>query len=159
MNATDKQQSSTRYNRRRFFGTAAAGTAGVVAAGALAGAGRHPHHAYAQMSSPHHFSRIFQLPAFAESTPQVRQALLELGKPGGLMDAKDQLSAGPVALITDPSLSVNNPNNPTQTAGSTFMGQFMDHDITFDIGSHLGVAMAPEAATNARTPSFDLDTV
>jgi hypothetical protein len=34
---------------------------------------------------------------------------------------------------------VNNPNNPTHTAGTTFFGQFLDHDITFDASSPLGV--------------------
>ena len=47
--------------------------------------------------------------------------------------------AGPIALIVDPDLSMNNPNNPAHTAGTTFMGQFMDHDMTFDLTSRLGV--------------------
>jgi hypothetical protein len=42
------------------------------------------------------------------------------------MDAHDALERGPVDLIVDPALSVDNPNNPTHTAGTTFMGQFMD---------------------------------
>jgi hypothetical protein len=74
-----------------------------------------------------------------------------MGAPGGLLDAKDQLSAGPVALITDPALSVNNPNNPTHTAGTTFFGQFVDHDITFDVGSRLGQPTDPQEAVNGRT--------
>jgi len=39
------------------------------------------------------------------------------------------------------------------------MGQFLDHDMTFDTGSTLGVPTKPESATNARTPAFDLDSV
>ena len=39
-------------------------------------------------------------------------ALRELGKAGGLLDAKDPLEAGPKQLIGDLSLSANNPNNP-----------------------------------------------
>ena len=73
------------------------------------------------------------------------------------MDAHDALERGPVDLIVDPALSVGNPNNPTHTAGTTFMGQFMDHDITFDATSFLGVPTPPESAPNARTPGFDLD--
>ncbi len=102
---------------------------------------------------------VLRLPPFAESTPPVRQALLQMGKVGGIMDARDQLARGPVELITDPALSVENPNHPTHTAGATFMGQFMDHDITFDMGSHLGIPTAPESAANGRTASFDLDSV
>ncbi len=39
------------------------------------------------------------------------------------------------------------------------MGQFMDHDVTFDTSSPLGVPTAPESSPNGRTPAFDLDSV
>jgi hypothetical protein len=45
------------------------------------------------------------------------------------------------------------------TAGSTFVGQFTDHDITFDQTSHLGVSQNPLTSPNARTPALDLDSV
>ena len=61
--------------------------------------------------------------------------------------------------LTDPALNVNNPNNPTQTAGTTFLGQFVDHDLTFDTTSRLGVRRLPGTSPNARTPAFDLDSV
>src|SRR6266850_4985930 len=106
------------------------------------------------------FGRIFpRLEPFAQPSAELRAALLDIGKPGGILDAKDNLAAGPVLLITDPALSVNNPNNPTQTAGTTFIGQFMDHDMTFDLTSVLGVPTDPEDSPNARTPAFDLDSV
>lgn len=106
------------------------------------------------------FGRMFPgLPAFARPSPQLTAALVDLGKPGGALDAKDDLAAGPVALIADPALSANNPNNPAHTAGATFMGQFLDHDVTFDLGSRLGVPVDPEDSLNTRTPSFDLDSV
>ena len=80
-----------------------------------------------------HFGRMFRnLPPFAPPTNAVRDALMELGSPGGIMDANDDLAAGPVALITDPNLQLINRNNPTDTAGVTFFGQFLDHDMTFD---------------------------
>ena len=95
------------------------------------------------------FGRIFpSLPPFAEATDTVRAALLEVGMAGGIMDANDDLAAGPKALIVDPTVNGNptatdpygtNPDNPTMTAGSTFVGQFTDHDITFDQTSTLGV--------------------
>jgi hypothetical protein len=86
-------------------------------------------------------------------------ALVEIGSPGGILDAGDDLARGPVQLITDPSLSARNPDNPTHTAGTTFMGQFMDHDMTFDLSSALGRPTEPTRSPNGRTPSFDLDSV
>jgi hypothetical protein len=85
--------------------------------------------------------------------------LLELGKPGGIMDPNDDLAAGPVALIADPALNQTNRNNPTHTAGTTFMGQFLDHDMSFDTLSTLGMPTNPRTAPNTRTPAFDLDPV
>ena len=115
------------------------------------------------------FARIFSgLPPFAEANDTVRAALLEVGMPGGIMDAGDQLAAGPKALIVDPTVNGNptasnpygtNPDNPTMTAGSTFVGQFTDHDITFDQTSQLGVPQNPLTSPNTRTPALDLDSV
>ena len=61
--------------------------------------------------------------------------------------------------LIDPALSRNNPNSTAHTAGTTFMGQFMDHDMTFDLTSRLGEPTDPEKSTNTRTPAFDLDSV
>jgi len=99
------------------------------------------------------------LPTFAEASDSVVAALRALGAPGGIMDAKDNLAAGPVQLIVDPALSANNPDNPNHTAGTTFVGQFIDHDVTFDAISPLGVPTAPEATRNTRVPVLDLDSV
>src|SRR3954453_1419076 len=44
-------------------------------------------------------------------------------------------------------------------AGFTFIGQFIDHDITFD-NTPLDQQLAdPDATTNFRTPRYDLDSV
>ena len=88
-----------------------------------------------------------------------RQRSSSSGRRAGSLDAHDELARGPVELITDPSLSVRNPDNPTHTAGTTFMGQFMDHDMTFDLASPLGRPTAPSRSPNGRTPTFDLDSV
>lgn len=104
------------------------------------------------------FGRLFaSLPAFASDTPSTRAALLDIGKAGGIMDAKDDLTAGPVRLITDAALSKNNPNNLTSTAGMTFLGQFIDHDVTFDPTSSLERQADPEQVANFRTPTLALD--
>jgi hypothetical protein len=147
--------------RRGFItglGTGAAGAAGAVVLGSSdASAQAIALHARTQ---PKRFTRMFEgLPSFADVTPAMRAALTEMGAPGGLMDAQDSLHLGPIELITKPELSPNNRDNPTHTAGITFLGQFIDHDMTFDTTSRLGVATAPERSPNARTPSLDLDSV
>jgi hypothetical protein len=106
-----------------------------------------------------HFGRMFHLPPFAEPTPDVTAALVRLGRRGGPLDARDDLAAGPVNLIVDPVLSAGNPNNETHTAGVTFVGQFLDHDMTFDTTSRLGRPAIPRRSPNARRPFFDLDSV
>jgi Animal haem peroxidase len=105
------------------------------------------------------FGRLFPtLPPFAADTPSIRAALAELGAVGGPMDPGDDLS-DPITLITDPAKSLNNPNNPTSTAGFTFLGQFLDHDMTFDPTSSLARRQDPESIRNFRIPALDLDSV
>ena len=151
----------TGISRKRFLGVVGAG-AGAVAldpASVIAAPGRaHSGCGHGDVRADH-FGRIFRLRPFAEQSPKVEAALRELGKPGGLLDAADPLAAGPKALIVDLSLSANNPNNPSQTAGTTFLGQFLDHDMTFDASSKLAQATDPQAARNFRTPALDLDSV
>jgi hypothetical protein len=159
---TDENTAKPRYSRGRFLASLGAGAA-AVAGGGLVGpregraAGNAHSYAFVNTSS---FTRIFgQLGSFANQSPKVEAALKELGKPGGLLDAKDLLSAGPVQLITDPLLSTNNRNNPMHTAGTTFFGQFVDHDITFDTSSKMGKPTEPKDSPNGRTASLDLDSV
>ena len=141
--------------RRRALLRAVASATLAASAGRAFGNGRHA-------PAPGRFSRMFpHLPPFAEPSNALVAALLDLGRPGGPMDARDNLAAGPIALITEPTLRVNNPDAPLPmgAAGTTFMGQFIDHDMTFDAGSRLGVPTAPQAATNSRAPALDLDSV
>jgi hypothetical protein len=105
------------------------------------------------------FGRLFpSLPPFAADTPTMREALMDIGKAGGIMDAKDDMS-DPIKSITDPTRSLNNPDNPDLSAGFTFLGQFLDHDLTFDPTSSLERQQDPEAIANFRTPLFELDSV
>jgi hypothetical protein len=163
MSTVDEGQTSSRYSRRGLLKRAGVGAGAVAVSGGI-GAAIAPRAVAARSAtvstSPTTFGRIFpSLPPFAAATDAVRAALADLGKPGGLLDANDDLSKGPVLLITDLSLSANNPNNPTHTAGTTFFGQFVDHDITFDTTSRLGVTTDPAVSPNSRTPSLDLDSV
>ena len=143
-------------------GAAAAGGVRAVPPGRYASSGGAPR-------SSVDFGRIFpSLPPFAQASDTVRAGLMEVGMAGGIMDARDELVAGPKALIVDPTVNGNptatnpygtNPDNPTMTAGSTFVGQFTDHDITFDQTSQLGVPQNPLISPNTRTPALDLDSV
>lgn len=149
---------ATDLNRRQFLKKLGTGAAAGWAVGVLgipcARSAQPP-----DVSLPGSFGRMFRLPPFAPPTNAVREALLELGKTGGIMDAKDDLAAGPIALIVDPTLSSVNRNSSNHTAGVTFFGQFLDHDVTFDSRSRLGFPSQPITSSNARTPFLDLDSV
>ncbi|WP_309892402.1 heme peroxidase family protein [Archangium sp.] len=84
------------------------------------------------------------MPAFAPDNPVIRDKLLELGAVGGPMDG------------SNPATNVDNETIP---AGFTFLGQFIDHDLTFDPTSILERQNDPEAIENFRTPALELDNV
>ena len=50
-------------------------------------------------------------------------------------------------------------DNPRIPAGYTYLGQFLDHDITFDPTSELDRINDPAALENFRNPRFDLDSL
>lgn len=50
-------------------------------------------------------------------------------------------------------------DNPDIPSGYTYVGQFIDHDITFDPSSSLQRMHDPEGLVNFRTPRFDLDSL
>jgi hypothetical protein len=105
------------------------------------------------------FGRLFpELPAFASDTPIIRDALSTLGERGGLMDANDPRLPGQSPLPTPPPPTINE-DNPSISAGFTFLGQFVDHDLTFDPTSILERQNDPEALENFRTPALELDNV
>jgi hypothetical protein len=91
------------------------------------------------------FGRMFRgLPVFSAST-----------------DALNGLAA---KMIEAPTAEVppgqGDPNeNSAIPAGYTYLGQFIDHDITFDPVSSLQRQSDPDALMDFRTPRFDLDSV
>jgi Animal haem peroxidase len=165
MSTTEEKEEQSRYSRRSFLKRAGAGAGAVAVSGGVVGAFSRPVQAAPARSTfvstgSQTFGRLFpNLAPFAKPSPGLQKALLAIGAQGGPLDAKDDLSQGPIALITNPALSANNPDNPTHTAGTTFMGQFIDHDITFDTSSKLGVTTDPFTSPNGRTPVLDLDSV
>ena len=144
--------------RRKFLKILGAGAATTWAGGTFgiryAGSAQPP-----DVTRPESFGRMFRLPPFAPPTNAVRQALSELGKAGGIMDARDDQSAGPIRLIDEEELNKVNRNSIGHTAGVTFFGQFLDHDMTFDSRSRLGFPSQPIKSSNSRTPFLDLDSV
>jgi hypothetical protein len=142
-------------NRRQFLG----GIAGMAAAGMTNPAGILSYSYEEPLRAGESFTRMFYLRPFAEPGSAVERALIEMGAAGGMLDAKDPLREGPIRLITNPELSPNNRDSTANTAGVTFLGQFLDHDMTFDGTSRLGVPTPPELSTNSRTPALDLDSV
>jgi hypothetical protein len=152
-----KKNKPTRATRRQFI----RGIAGIAACGMIhpAGVFARTYQEHLRSAQGNSFTRIFYLPPFAEPGSAVERALIDMGAPGGLLDAKDPLREGPIRLITNPELSPNNTDSTANTAGITFLGQFLDHDMTFDGTSRLGVPTSPEDSTNSRTPALDLDSV
>ena len=165
MSPVDEEMTRGQYSRRTFLTRLGLGAGALVLGGSGAGVFTRPVEAAAARSrfastSPQTFGRMFaRLDPFAPASPGVIKSLQELGAPGGPLDARDQLNEGPVQLILDPALSLGNRDNRTHTAGTTFVGQFVDHDLTFDTASKLAVAADPALSPNLRTAALDLDSV
>lgn len=85
------------------------------------------------------FGRMFRLPPFTPSDNRILEvaALMMEGETG-----------------RDPAF-----DNPDIPAGFTYLGQFIDHDLTFDTASSLERQNDPDALTNFRSPRFDLDSL
>jgi hypothetical protein len=83
------------------------------------------------------FGRMFRnLPFVAHD----RNALIALGR----------------AMQEQPGVATDNPKIP---AAYTYLGQFIDHDITFDPTSQLQKFNDPDALEDFRTPRYDLDSL
>ncbi|MEI7057804.1 heme peroxidase family protein [Nocardioides sp. CCNWLW239] len=62
-------------------------------------------------------------------------------------------------MMTDSAPGDAAKDNPDIPAGYTYLGQFIDHDLTFDPVSNLTRQTDPDALTTFRSPAFDLDNV
>jgi hypothetical protein len=100
-----------------------------------------PHGRYNQ---PGRFGRMFpELRSLKSFDP----GPTDLGKVGSAMDGGN------------PPPSDTTQNNPRIKAGYTFLGQFLDHDLTLDTTSQLEQQVDVTATTNFRTPALELDSV
>ena len=61
--------------------------------------------------------------------------------------------------MKDPDPASRDGNNPDIPAGFTYLGQFIDHDITLDLTSIGEKEADPHATQNFRTPALDLDAI
>lgn len=97
---------------------------------------------------------------FRADIPTVAESSIEEGRFGRLFrnlpshrPSDDQLSSMAAGMVEADS------GDSTLPAGITYLGQFIDHDLTFDPVSSLQRQNDPDALRNFRTPAFDLDCV
>ena len=74
--------------------------------------------------------------------------------PGPPLPLAGSAVAGPGAEV-----ALEPGDNPELASGYTYLGQFVDHDITFDPVSSLERQNDPEGLRSFRTPRFDLDSL
>jgi hypothetical protein len=91
-----------------------------------------------------------------KSQPQYPPSDLLLDRLGETM--AEQPAVGGAVTNNDNDAFNENPN-PKLTSGFTFVGQFVDHDITFDTTTLSEQQSDPDATTNFRTPRYDLDAI
>jgi hypothetical protein len=80
---------------------------------------------------------------------------------GQTMEEQPVITSPPatVGVTKDHNDAFNENPNPLLTSGFTFVGQFIDHDITFDTTTLSEQQSDPYATTNFRTPRYDLDAI
>ena len=90
---------------------------------------------------------------FPEDPSQPEDSKLE-----ALAAAMKDEAANPVSVDRDGGeLKVDRGDNPRVPAGFTYLGQFIDHDITLDLTALGPRQEDPNATRNFRTPRLDLD--
>lgn len=98
------------------------------------------------------FGRMFRSLPAAEFSPSTLEKLAD----EGAMLSKPETSQANAPIAT-PEDKLDIEENFDIPAGYTYVGQFIDHDITFDPASQLDRLNDPEALTDFRTPRLDLD--
>lgn len=77
----------------------------------------------------------------------------------GLTDPSNQDLADLAQSMLDPNADSENNQDPEMTSVYTYMGQFIDHDLTLDTLPQPSSPVDPTTLRNARTFRFDLDSV
>jgi Animal haem peroxidase len=92
------------------------------------------------------FGRMFRTLPKAQFSPAALKAL------AGVMSA-------PRDFPPTPETEKDDEENSGISAGYTYFGQFIDHDLTFDPASSLQKQNDPDGLVDFRTPRFDLDNI
>jgi hypothetical protein len=83
--------------------------------------------------------------------------LVKLADTDAMLSAPEVDSAGCPVATPETDNPPDGEENLAIPAGYTYLGQFVDHDISFDPASSLDRLNDPEALTDFRTPRLDLD--
>jgi hypothetical protein len=110
------------------------------------------------------FGRLFRWlppsfqPTDSREEQEIETMLEELAPLMVSTEFTDRVNKGesPDAAITTPE---DEDENRAIPAGYTYLGQFIDHDITFDPASSLQQQNDPDALEDFRTPRLDLDSL
>lgn len=109
-----------------------------------------------------HIRGLHEVPASSISEGKFGRMFRTLPKAEFTDSAIAQLAAHMVAVKEEdptPENETDDEENSGISAGYTYLGQFIDHDITFDPASSLQKENDPNALVDFRTPRFDLDNV
>jgi hypothetical protein len=96
------------------------------------------------------FGRMFRSVPVFEHAPDQLAAIA-----ARMIQAADPEDLAPVPVPAPE----DDDENPVIPAGYTYLGQFIDHDITFDPASSRQRQNDPDSLHNFRTPRFDLDSL
>ena len=102
------------------------------------------------------FGRMFRSLPAAEWT---KEALAKLGTQMTSDPELDPKTKLPAAAPETIDRIQDDEENAGISAGYTYLGQFIDHDITFDPASSLQQLNDPDALVDFRTPRLDLDSL
>jgi hypothetical protein len=94
-----------------------------------------------------------------KSQPSLPASDVLLDSLGAVMEEQPPAEPASSSGQKDLNDASNENPNPKLTSGFTFVGQFVDHDITFDTTKLDDQQSDPYATKNFRTPRYDLDAI
>ena len=110
--------------------------------------------------SPRYEGRFGRMFRTLEPAVHARDALLALGAAmTAVAEGSTDTPPRPIAAPETPEHLQDDEENAGIPAGYTYLGQFIDHDITFDPMSLLMQKNDPESIIDFRTPRLDLDSL
>jgi hypothetical protein len=159
------------FNRRSFLKGTAAGAVAASLGTATSAAWMAPAAADPLPSTPPHGAELRGMDLATQSpTTEGRFGFMFKNQPPhpasgtlledlGLIMEEQPVVDTTTGVSKDDNDRFNENPNPRLTSGFTFVGQFVDHDITFDTTPLSEQQADPNATTNFRTPRYDLDAI